>query len=303
MDVIMDEARRRGMKVWILDDSHFPTGFANGAVKTAPIELHRQSVCGSCHDFAGPAGEVVLDVHSMIPPAYQPASVAERYVLPGLLRDAPRFTDDRVLAVTAVCGADGTARALPVPEPGRPLRWHKPDGDWTVWVVGLSRNCGPHREYINMLDPDSCRLLIDAVYEPHWRHYREDFGKTIAGFFSDEPELGNGHIFCNDNLLGTDQDLPFAAALPALLRESLGEDWAARLYLLWDNTAGPAETARVRYAYMDAVTRLVRDSFSYQLGDWCHAHGVEYIGHVIEDNNAHALPGPGLPAPFLRPWP
>ena len=78
MDVIMDEARRRGMKVWILDDSHFPTGFANGAVKTAPIELHRQSVCGSCHDFAGPAGEVVLDVHSMITPAYQSASVAER---------------------------------------------------------------------------------------------------------------------------------------------------------------------------------------------------------------------------------
>lgn len=122
----------------------------------------------------------------------------------------------------------------------------------------------------------SCRLLIDAVYEPHWQHYREDFGKTIAGFFSDEPELGNGHIFCNDNLLGTDQDLPFAAALPPLLRESLGEDWAARLYLLWENTAGPAETARVRFAYMDAVTRLVRDSFSCQLGDWCHAHGVHW---------------------------
>ncbi len=33
MDVILDEARRRGMKVWILDDSHFPTGYANGALK------------------------------------------------------------------------------------------------------------------------------------------------------------------------------------------------------------------------------------------------------------------------------
>ena len=30
MDVILDEARNRNMKVWILDDSHFPTGFANG---------------------------------------------------------------------------------------------------------------------------------------------------------------------------------------------------------------------------------------------------------------------------------
>ncbi len=36
VDVIMDEARHRGMRVWILDDSHFPTGYANGAVKNAP---------------------------------------------------------------------------------------------------------------------------------------------------------------------------------------------------------------------------------------------------------------------------
>ena len=28
MDVILDEARKRGMKVWILDDSHFPTAIA-----------------------------------------------------------------------------------------------------------------------------------------------------------------------------------------------------------------------------------------------------------------------------------
>ena len=45
---------------------------------------------------------------------------------------------------------------------------------------------------------------------------------------------------------------------------------------------------KVRYAYMDALTRLWRASFSEQLGKWCEAHGVEYIGHIIEDMNAHA---------------
>lgn len=29
-DIILDEARKRNMKVWILDDSHLPTGYANG---------------------------------------------------------------------------------------------------------------------------------------------------------------------------------------------------------------------------------------------------------------------------------
>lgn len=42
MDIILDEACRRGMQVWILDDSHFPTGYANGALKDAPEELCRQ---------------------------------------------------------------------------------------------------------------------------------------------------------------------------------------------------------------------------------------------------------------------
>ena len=50
MEVILDEARKREMKVWILDDSHFPTGYANGALKDAPEEWHRdQAGSGSVH--------------------------------------------------------------------------------------------------------------------------------------------------------------------------------------------------------------------------------------------------------------
>ena len=37
MDVILDEARRRGMNVYILDDDHFPTGHANGSIENADI--------------------------------------------------------------------------------------------------------------------------------------------------------------------------------------------------------------------------------------------------------------------------
>lgn len=294
MDIILDEARCRGMKVWILDDSHFPTGFANGAVKNAPPELHRQSVCRSTVELSGPEADVELSLDGLIPPPNHPVCMLEQYVLPILLKDAPHFEDDRVIALTAVEKASGRAVTLALPAEGEPLRWHKPAGDWTLWVIGLSRNCGPHREYINMLDPESCRLLIDAVYEPHWQHYAADFGTTIAGFFSDEPELGNGHLYCNESLLGTDQDLPFARTLPAELESRLGENWANRLYLLWDNDADPDETARVRHAYMDAVTKLVRESFSRQLGEWCRAHGVQYIGHMIEDCNAHARTGSSL---------
>ena len=292
MDVILDEARKRGMKVWILDDSHFPTGFANGAVKSAPLELHRQSVCANKIELAGEARTVSLELAGLIPPEYKPMGVMEQFALPGLLKDAPRFEDDQVIALTAVNHATGEQVYIPY-HGGERTDWQKPAGDWTVWVIGLSRNAGVHREYMNMLDPAACRLLIDAVYEPHWQHYQSDFGKTIAGFFSDEPELGNGHLFWFDNVLGADQDLPFSATLPKALEARLGEDWANKLYLLWTRN-DEQETAFVRHAYMDAVTKLVRESFSRQVGSWCREHGVQYIGHLIEDGNAHARTGASL---------
>ena len=39
MDIILDAARKREMQVWILDDSHFPTGNANNALSDKPDTL------------------------------------------------------------------------------------------------------------------------------------------------------------------------------------------------------------------------------------------------------------------------
>lgn len=60
------------------------------------------------------------------------------------------------------------------------------------------------------------------------------------------------------------------------------------LSLLFENDAKSDLTAKVRYAFMDSVSRLVQKDFSFQIGDWCREHGVQYIGHVIEDNNHHS---------------
>ena len=45
---------------------------------------------------------------------------------------------------------------------------------------------------------------------------------------------------------------------------------------------------------MDAVTRLIEKNFAGQLGDWCKAHGVEYIGHIWEDKFLSYALGGGL---------
>ena len=92
------------------------------------------------------------------------------------------------------------------------------------------------------------------MYEPHWAHYKEEFGKTMANL-SDEPELGNGHLYDHDNGLGCSptMDYPWSRELEVRLKEELGEDFAGQLALLWEQDADAEKTASVRYAYMDQV--------------------------------------------------
>jgi hypothetical protein len=160
-------------------------------------------------------------------------------------------------------------------------------------------------DYINPIAPESVRVLLDAVYEPFYARYAEDFGHTFAGFFSDEPG------FYNDNLQPFDYHsglgkvgvaLPWRAGLLEALSEApgwagTGRDFRLYLPLLWQDGG---ETARaVRYAYMDVVSRLYGEHFTQQIGNWCRAHHIEYIGHVIEDNGAHTHLGCG-PGHFFR---
>ena len=291
MDIILEEARKMDMKIWILDDSHFPTGFANGAVKNAALELHRQSVLSSHKTYKGKEKDIVIDLTKMFPPKMGFDNYAARSATKFMSKGAPVFHDDKILSVTAL-DEKGDLIDLPIGNTGT-VHWHKPEGTYEIYTTGLSRNYGIHREYINMMSKESCRILIDTVYETHYEHYKDDFGKTILGFFSDEPELGNGIYMTGANGVGTATDLPYSDELEEELKARLGEKWKNRLVYLW-NSEHPKEAAEVRYQYMDAVTKLVRKDFSEQIGNWCREHGVRYIGHLIEDNNSHTKTGMSL---------
>ncbi len=290
MDIILDEARKRGMKVWILDDSHFPTGFANGAMAAQPDGLCRQSLC--CRCYALENGEALhLEPSDVLHPAPFEKNMAEQF---GMNDPQREFHDDCLLSACAWDPASNKVLDLrPYVSEGR-LDWTAPAGAWNVYLLHLSRNYGYHRSYINMMDKRSCKVLLDAVYEPHYEHYKEDFGKTIAGFFSDEPELGNGHMYETNDPYGSPNDYPWSSELELLLRSRLGDELELLLPLMWENDADPKATARLRHTYMDAVTRLVQEDFSEQIGGWCRSHGVAYIGHLIEDDNHHTRTGSSL---------
>ena len=290
MDVILDEAKKRDMKVWILDDSHFPTGFANGAAMKAEDRLRRQSVYTKKFDVKKEQKQMSLNIKKVM--SKVPTTFLGKFMA-GTDKDSKHiFADDRLLAISARVKGEKEPRLLydekQVDVNQKKLTIQLPEQTEKVYVTFLTRNAGIHKSYMNMLDEESCRLLIDAVYEPHYAHYKEEFGKTILGFFSDEPELGNGVYFNNNIKMGEDFDFPWSRELEERISKRLGENWKSLISLIWDNEADQDLAAEVRFAYMDEVTRLVEKCFSMQVGNWCQEHGVEYIGHIIEDGNAHA---------------
>ena len=292
MDVILDEAKRLDMKVWILDDEHFPTGYAAGAVENAPPELCHQYLDYNTADVCGPKPQVELNVerlaHPRPAPPWMPQMPAPKRV----------FGDDRLYRVLACpVEAGGTmGKSLDLTDfvHNGTLVWDVPAGYYRLFVLYLTRDARGRNDYINFLDKTSCRLLIDAVYEPHYARYGELFGSVIAGFFSDEPPIGNTPGYTRGDLIGRpDMPLPWSAAMPGRLAEEYGGKWEDMLPYLWTGGERHA-TARIRTAYMNAVSKLVEECFSQQLGTWCREHGVEYIGHMLEDCDSSANLGPSM---------
>ena len=286
MDAILDEAKKRGMKVWILDDSHFPTGYANGNLPLDKLSLRRRSLFARFITLKGKNRTVKLKKSWAKPPKL-PMEPMQRMMMLVMPDKTPKVCQDSIYTVAAY-GPNGECLDL-----SGKTEWDKPEGEWKLKVCCLSYDMGAHRSYINMMDRESCQVLLDAVYEPHYAHYRDYFGSTIAGFFSDEPELGNGILYAKHNKLGTEQDLPWSRELEALLKEQYGESLFRLLPCLFTEPKSEEEKA-FRVFYMDCVSRLVSEDFSLQVGSWCRAHGVEYIGHTVEDDDTHACTGSGL---------
>ena len=302
MDVILDEARKRNMKVWILDDAHFPTGYANGKMAQMDESLCKQYIAVNRTDVIGPVKQASLNVDLM-------AKYVRNPFVGGMFaeREPRKFeTPDTMFAVIAcrVVESDTLSSTDVVDLTDKVLdgwlEWDIPDGVWRIFVVYKTFNGGGNTQYINMLDDASCRVQIDAVYEPHYARYKDDFGKTIAGFFSDEPCVGNfpGHDF-DDSIGRKIMHLPWNKDMNGMMVDRLGENYGKFLPALWADFDDEALTGRIRYSYMDAVTQLIGESFSNQIGTWCKEHGVEYIGHIIEDLNQHSRLG-GSQGHFFR---
>ncbi|MBQ8893908.1 MAG: hypothetical protein IJ043_05805 [Clostridia bacterium] len=261
---ILKTAKELDMNVWLLDDKKFPTGFANGGTLKHP-ELRKKTILCEKVDVQGPQQDVAL--------------IYDYYCRHG----------EKLLAAVAYKrtgkGVDCAGEPIdltPTAEDGL-VRFDIPDGMWRVFFLLESQEPVSGRpDHIDMLNPASTELMISEIYQPQYEHFAEYFGNTFRGFFSDEPGFLNstGSYY---GKLGRSTPYPWRADLPALMGEKLGKAEAEVLLLLPALWANVNDVSALRVAYMDTVTALYAQNFTEKLGGWCRAHGVEYIGHTIED--------------------
>lgn len=274
MDLILSECERRQMKVWLLDDKHFPTGYANGILGKKDRSLRRWEITERHLDVCGPVeGGMVLSnpwlegTEDKILAVLACKREKEKERLTGKVIDLTGKLEDGLVSVTL------------------------PEGVYRIIFILQTRSQIPKWRslYCDQLSDESMNALLEAVYEPHWKHYKKYFGTTFAGFFSDEPCFGN-HNGAHLSMGKRFGAYPWREEVLSLLREEYRDEPLNYLPAFWFDM-DPAFTAKARIGYMNVITRLYQKNFSEKLGGWCRNHGVSYIGHIIEDNNAHTKTG------------
>ncbi len=290
VDIVIDEAKKRGMTIWILDDAHFPTGMANNAMRNHPEKVRRFLV-SQFVDVVGPMPAAQVDVELLTTKQFT-------WMDFGKPDYKPLLDEMHIVSVTACRVAHGDneeGEALDLTDKvlDGMLTADIPEGVWRIHVNFVTTAFNYKPEYINYIEADSVRLLIDEVYEKHYERYGELFGSVIAGFFSDEPGFYNCEGYGENCFIGLRMPLPWGRELEEVLLTEYGETLYRDLALLFADHDDKSHRA-LRVAYMNAVSTLYGKNFTAQLGDWCRAHGVEYIGHIVEDNCGYMRLGAGV---------
>ena len=283
LETALQTAQELDMRMWLLDDTHVNSGSANDSLrKEENARFRPQNLRLEVVDFAGPvhAGAVMVPTHT----------AKEKIVAVSAYRRDELTGNSTGEGIDLTGGLTDELCLVDLPE-----------GFWRIYFI---LTVDPAKQgffgyYISMLSEESCRHLLDEIHEKIYARFPEYFGNTFAGFFTYEPAFGNcdgqySHDSCEFKMGELRRFYPWWDTMPVLLMGKTGftdRELMLKLPAIWDNIDGISEQLRIDY--MDVITDQWRKNFSYQPGKWCEDHGVEYIGHTLEDRGAHFRTGWG----------
>ena len=259
--MLVAEAKQRGMRVWIVDDIGYPSGFAGGRFTREKPELRMQTL-----------------------------AVAERIAVAGG-ETLHHQVSDAAVAVTAI-GDD--RNTVSVPMHNGMIDWQAPAGTWQVAIVEHRFETSPTRSETNpklateprpntnnvqakdqsqsledYLNPAATKQFLAFTHEQYKKHLGDEFGKTILGFRGDEPDYSVSGLPWTQSLFDRFQRLKGYDARPHLAS-----------FLLPRGAQMTEAQARARADYWDVFSILFAESFFKIQADWCAANHLEYQVHL-----------------------
>ncbi len=262
--VAIEAAQHYELDVWLYDEYPYPSGMSGGEVILEhPDARHRQ-----------------LLPHSLIVAGPQTFSYPLPWARVLYARAIP--IDDTTAAPIDLVPYIGSAPSQSVfqstgltkytnkrfftAELQKQLVWDVPPGHWNITLF-LEKEINEFKYFGTYVDPchkEAMQTFIATTYEPYAQHFREHFGRTIKGFFTDE--------------VGMLSHVPWSPRLPAFFRERYGHELLESLPTV---VYGQGEKiAQTRYQFFQSLHLLLRETYHQQVSNWCEQHALHYMTEV-----------------------
>lgn len=227
-DFAVEKAKSMGSQIWIYDENSYPSGFAGGHVLQEMPESYNQG-----------QGLVLVKVETL------PSDASDYFIC--LKKEGESWID-----ITADLGRYQG-------EKGDYYLYKKTYQPKSDWYGGYS--------YVDVMVEGVTEKFIDVTMSGYENTLEDEFGKTVMGVFSDEPNIAS------PGGLRWTQDL-FEA-----FKERWGYDLVAKLPLLQEEEG---DWRTVRHNYMETLLELFIERWSKPFHDYCEKKGLVWTGHYWE---------------------
>ena len=265
------ELAKRNMRMWIQDESDYPSGFAGGYITERYPQLGMQDIVAD------------ITVH----------------VAPGQTLAMPIPPDTLAIWATEMDAQGAIEKAIPIPVPAdmqlrylTPAEGSTPNEPRHSWQVQFMRHVylsSPTRNFnradgtrakdgtysiIDYLDPKATDAFLHTVHETYYNAVGDEFGKIVLGFFGDEPDYSSG--------------IPWTPKLLDTFKAQKGYDLTPYIPSWFDRK--PIDKSDLARAdYYDVWSGIFKDSFFGEQANWAKAHNVEYLVHLNHEETMLAL--------------
>lgn len=238
-DFTVQKGKELGLRVWIYDENSYPSGFAGGHV---PAEMpdsyeHGTGLSVEVQDIFNPADTDVYEV---------------------ILKQTDEGFDDITENFEPDSGQEGTYYLF--------KRTYPPT---SYWYGG--------KTYVDLLYKGVTKKFMDVTMEGYEKYNKSDFGITVPGIFTDEPNL--------EAAMGPGTVLRWTSDLWEAYHSRWGYDLKVNLpSLLYE----VGDWKRIRHDYYELILEMFLDRWAKPWSKYCEKSGLTWTGHYWE----HGWPEP-----------